>query len=69
MPLYRLVFPPPAGAPIEESPTAELDSGDEVYEVGAVIVHGGKRWLVSEAPIDLPERGDAAADLMLWPAD
>jgi hypothetical protein len=69
MPLYRLIFPTPPNLPIEATPTAEIDSGDEVYEVGAIIAHGGKRWRVSQAPVELPERGDTAADLMVWPAE
>jgi hypothetical protein len=68
MPLYRLIFPDPPDLPIEQTPTAEIDSGDKVYEVGSVIEHEGKRWRVSQAPVELPERG-AAADLMVWPAE
>ncbi len=68
MPVYRLIFPDPPGLPIEDTPTAEIDSGDKVYEVGSIIEHEGKRWRVSQAPVDLPELG-APVDLMVWPAD
>jgi hypothetical protein len=68
MPLYRLVFPSSPNDPIEDTPTAVIDSGEEVYEPGAVIEHEGKKWRVSQAPIDLPELG-ATVDLMVWPAD
>jgi hypothetical protein len=69
MPLYRLIFPTPPNLPIESTPTGVIDSGDEVLEVGAIVEFGGKSWRVSQAPVDLPERGDATADLMVWPAD
>ena len=68
MPLYRLIFPPRPNEPIENSPTADIDSGEEVYEAGAIIMYRGKRWRVSKAPLELPERG-ATADLMVWPAE
>ena len=68
MPLYRLVFPSSPNDPIEDTPTAVIDSGEVVYEPGAVIEHEGKKWRVSQAPIDLPELG-ATVDLMVWPAD
>ncbi len=68
MPLYRLVFPSHLNDPIEDAPTAVIDSGEEVYEPGTVIEHGGKNWRVSQAPVDLPELG-ATVDLMVWPAD
>jgi hypothetical protein len=69
MPLYRLVFPTPPDLPIESTPTAVIDSGDEVLGVGAIVKYDGKPWRVSQAPGDLPERGDATVDLMVWPAD
>ena len=68
MPLYRLIFPTPANEVIENTPTAHIDSGDEVYEVGALIEHRGKRWRVSRAPVEQPQSGETA-DLMVWPAE
>jgi hypothetical protein len=67
VPSYRLIFPTPRGLPIEETPTARYES-KEPCEVGAVIEHGGKRWTVTEAPLEQPEYG-SVADLMVWPAD
>lgn len=67
MPLYRLVFPVEPGTPIEKAHTAEIETDDEI-EVGAEISHGGRRWRVSQAPVEQPEYGQVA-DLMLWPAD
>ena len=68
MPRYRLIFPPAPDLPIESTPTAVIDSGEEVYEVGALVRCGGKMWRVTQAPVDLPELG-ATVDLMVWPAD
>jgi len=68
VPVYRLIFPPPVDQSIESTHTSEIDSGDKVYAVGDEIEHEGKRWRVSQAPVDLPELG-ASADLMVWPAD
>lgn len=64
---YRLVFPASPDAPIEKTVTAFIET-DEFYEVGAEIVHGGKRWRVSQAPVEQPEYGQVA-DLMVWPAE
>jgi hypothetical protein len=30
MPHHRLIFPDPSDLPIEQTPTAEIDSGDKV---------------------------------------
>ena len=68
MPRYRLVFPAPSDLATENTPTAYVESGDEVYGVGAVIEHRGKRWRVTQAPLEQPESGETA-DLMVWPAD
>ncbi|HEY4346037.1 MAG TPA: hypothetical protein VGM80_00480 [Gaiellaceae bacterium] len=68
MPRYRLVFPTPDDMALENTPTAHIDSGETVYEVGAEIHHDGKRWRVSQAPLEQPESGEEA-DLMLWPAE
>lgn len=67
VPRYRLVFPPEPGEAADQSPTAHVDSGKEVYDVGSVVVHHGKRWRVSQAPLELPGRDEA--DVMLWPED
>jgi hypothetical protein len=67
MPTYRLIFPVPAGATIENTPTAVID-GDQVYKVGDEIEHEGKRWRVSKAPTEDPEGGQTL-DLMVWPAE
>ena len=69
MPNYRLIFPAAPSLPIESSPTVVIDSGEEVYEVGAMIMYGGKMWRVSQSPVDIPERGSATVDLMVWPAE
>jgi hypothetical protein len=68
VPLYRLIFPTPPLEVIENTPTAVIDSGDTVYETGAEIVYGGKRWRVSQAPVELPMEGQTA-DLMVWPVE
>ncbi len=67
MPRYRLIFPTPSGATIENTPTTEIES-DEVYKVGDEIQHGGTRWRVSKAPTEDPESGQIV-DLMVWPAE
>jgi hypothetical protein len=67
VPRYRLVFPPRLDAAASTSHTAEIDSGDVVYKVGDTIRHDGKLWQVSQAPLDVPELGEAV-DLMVWPA-
>jgi hypothetical protein len=67
MPRYRLVFPPAHDAVYSTSHTAEIDSGDVVYQVGDTISHDGKLWQVSQAPLDVPDLGEAV-DLMVWPA-
>jgi len=72
MPRYRLIFQDPEGFALDLQGgiegTKHIDSGDEVYEVGALIEHDGKRWRVSQAPVKQPAMGEIA-DLMLWPAD
>ncbi len=68
VPLYRLIFPPRPGDPIEDAPSAEIDSGDEVYAVGAELIHEGKRWRVTEVPLETQD-DEEPADLLLWPAD
>ena len=68
MPSYRLIFPPAPGIPPELSHTAQLETGDRILEVGDEVEHGGRRWKVSQAPLEQPESGETA-DLMLWPAD
>jgi hypothetical protein len=64
---YRLIFPTEADQTIENTRTAEIAS-DHPYEVGDEIEHGGKRWRVSEAPVEQPEN-ESTADLMVWPAE
>jgi len=68
MPSYRLVFPAPPDTAIENSPTAHIESGDRIYEVGALIEHGGKKWRVSKAPVEDPRSGETV-DLLVWPAE
>jgi hypothetical protein len=68
VPRYRIVFPPRPGEPAEHSPTAHVNSGDEIYEVGTLIEHHGRRWRVSQAPLE-QEDGGKEADVMVWPAD
>ena len=68
MPRYRLIFPTPEGISIENAETTTIDSGDEIYGVGAEIEHDGKRWRVSQAPMEQPELGESV-DLMVWPVD
>jgi hypothetical protein len=65
MPRYRLIFP--SDIMIENTTTAAYES-KEHHEVGDVIEHGGKRWRVSQAPVEQPGYGEAA-DLMVWPAE
>jgi hypothetical protein len=67
VPSYRLIFPTEPLTSIENAPTSVIES-DQIYEVGAVISHGGKRWRVSQAPVEQPSIGETA-DLMVWPAD
>jgi hypothetical protein len=68
MPSYRLIFPTPEGTAIENTETVTIDSGDEIYEVGAEIEHDGKLWRVSQAPVEDPALGETV-DLMVWPVD
>ncbi len=68
MPRYRLIFPAPPGDPIESAPTAEIDTGDEVYDVDAVFEYDGKRWRVSETTLEQQD-SEESADLLVWPAD
>jgi chitodextrinase len=67
MPSYRLVFPVPEGTQIESARTAIIQS-DKVYSVGDEVEHGGKRWRVSQAPLDDPIHGETP-DLRVWPVD
>ncbi len=67
MPRYRLIFPAPADESIESTETAEIET-DQFYEVGAELEYGGRRWCVSQAPIEQPMLGETA-DLMVWPAE
>jgi hypothetical protein len=67
MPAYRLIFPLPADVSVGDQPTAHIDTGDKLLEVGDVVEHGGERWRVSEAPLEQPESGETA-DVMVWPA-
>ncbi len=68
MPFYRLIFPTPSDLALENTPTAHVDTGHKVMEVGDVIEHGGRRWRVSQAPVEQPQSGEMA-DLMVWPAE
>jgi hypothetical protein len=67
MPSYRLIFPTSPELALENTPTAHFES-DEQLEVGAVVEHDGKRWRVSQAPVEQPQSGETA-DVMVWPAD
>jgi len=66
VPLYRLIFPPEPYTSIENAKTATIKS-DEFLEVGSLVVHGGKRWYVTQAPLDQPRSGETA-DVLVWPA-
>jgi hypothetical protein len=68
MPNYRLIFPVLEGTAIENTETGHIDSGDTIYEVGAEIEYDGKRWRVTQIPLEEPALG-APADLMVWPVD
>jgi hypothetical protein len=68
MPSYRLIFPVPEGTPIEAAESAHIESGDQIYGVGAKIEHRGKLWRVTKAPLEEPTHGETA-DLMVWPAE
>jgi hypothetical protein len=69
MPIYRLVFPERPDEGPETTPTShEYDSGDVVLEAGHTLVYGGKRWIVSQAPLELPAT-DEPADVMVWPEE
>ena len=68
MPSYRLIFPVPEGTPIEQAESAHIESGEKFYEVGDEIEHGGKRWRVTQAPLEEPTLGETS-DLMVWPAE
>lgn len=68
MPQYRIVFPPRPGEAADQSRTARIDSGDEIYSVGTVIVHHGERWLVTEAQLD-EANPTGETDLLVWPDD
>jgi len=67
VPRYRLIFPPVPGTGFEQEVTAEIES-EVLYKVGDVITWEGRRWQVSQAPLEDP-RFDQVADLMVWPAD
>jgi hypothetical protein len=68
MPSYRLVFPVPEGVPAEDAESAHFDSGDRIYRVGDVIEFRGRRWTVTEIPVEDPTLGQTV-DVMVWPAD
>jgi hypothetical protein len=66
MPIYRLVFPERPGEGPETTPTShEYDSGDVVLQPGHEIEYGGRRWIVSQAPLELPVT-DEPVDVMVW---
>lgn len=66
MPKYRLIFPPRPGRPASEAPTAYVEV-DEELKVGSLVEHEGRRWQVTEAPLDQPVYG-STKDVMVWPA-
>ncbi len=68
MPRYHLIFPALPGDPIESAPTAEIDTGAEVYDVGAEFEYNGRRWRVSETTLEQQD-SEESADLLVWPAD
>jgi hypothetical protein len=68
VPSYRLIFPTSPDLALENTPTAYIDTGDRILEVGDIVDHGGSRWQVSEAPLEQPESGETA-DIMVWPAE
>jgi hypothetical protein len=68
VPSYRLIFPAPDGVAIENASTAQIETGGRILSVGDEVAHGGKRWRVSQAPLDQPAYGETA-DLMVWPTD
>ncbi|HWE80512.1 MAG TPA: hypothetical protein VG265_02590 [Gaiellaceae bacterium] len=68
MPSYRLLFPRPPDLAADETPTAHIDTGDKMLEVGDIVEHGGSRWEVTQAPLEQPDAGETA-DVMVWPAD
>jgi hypothetical protein len=68
VPSYRLIFPTPPDLALENTPTAHIDTGNRILEVGDIVEHGGSRWQVSEAPLEQPESGETA-DVMVWPAE
>lgn len=35
--------------------------------VGSVIEHHGRRWQVTQAPLELPDRDEA--DVLVWPEE
>jgi hypothetical protein len=67
---YRLIFEGPEG--LADHYGGELGSAriqsDRLYEVGDIVEHEGKRWVVTSAPLNQPALG-AEADLRVWPAD
>ena len=72
MPRYRLIFEYPEGTDgvpkhLENANTANIETGDEVYQFGRVLEHGGTSWQVSKAPREDPGVGETA-DLLVWPA-
>jgi hypothetical protein len=68
MPAYRLLFPTAPGVPAVDTKTARLDTGDKLLEVGDLVEHGGRRWRVSQAPLEQPQSGETA-DVLVWPAE
>jgi hypothetical protein len=69
MPIYRLVFPERPDEGPESTPRSrEYDSGNVVLQPGQAIEYGGKRWIVSQTPLDLPVT-DEPVDVMVWPEE
>jgi hypothetical protein len=68
MPIYRLIFPAPAGEPAEHAKTVVIDSGDETYAVNAELEYDGKQWRVDEVPLEHQD-DDGPIDILVWPAE
>jgi hypothetical protein len=67
MPHYRLIFPTPPDVSIEQAHTAHIES-ETFLEVGDEVEHHGKRWRVSQAPVEESD-DETVRDLMVWPAE
>lgn len=63
---YRLVFPPEPGSGAQSSGTAVITS-DRLLNTGDEVVHHGRHWKVSQAPLEEPEEG-SVQDILVWPA-